>query len=135
LKRASTRSAPEELAVMSAEYELRLVVYCGPSPSGDTSGEVMPLDDREQRILEEIEAQFYEQDPEFAQSVRDTTLQSVTGRKIRLAIVGLVAGLILMVLSVGWIVTVIRRRNAGASSRADVGGMLDGLRRRWRRSS
>jgi len=110
----------------------------------------MPLDEREQRILEEIEAQFYQEDPDFAQTVRDTTLQSFTGRRVRIAIVGLVVGLvlmlvffpnnqyialggfILMVLSVGWIVTALRRRQTQAGGGAE--GWIDGLRRKWRRS-
>jgi hypothetical protein len=40
-------------------------------------------------------------------------------------------GFILMVVSVGWIVTVMRRRSGGSANA--VGGWVDGLRQRWRR--
>ncbi len=110
----------------------------------------MPLNEREQRILEEIEAQFYQEDPTFAQTVRDTTLRSFVGKKVRWAVVGLVVGLVLMlvflprnqyvalgafILIVGstvWIVTALTSRRT-----SDQGGpsWLDGLRQRWRRDS
>ncbi|HAF67718.1 MAG TPA: DUF3040 domain-containing protein, partial [Acidimicrobiaceae bacterium] len=34
----------------------------------------MPLSDDEQRILHEIEKEFYDSDPEFAREVGETTL-------------------------------------------------------------
>ena len=37
----------------------------------------MPLNEREQKILEEIERQFYQEDPKLAQTVATTTLESV----------------------------------------------------------
>ena len=110
----------------------------------------MPLDEREQRILEEIEAQFYQEDPTFAQTVRDTTLASFIGKKVRWAVVGLVAGLALMlfflprnqfvalgafILMVGssvWIVTALSRRRNTDEERE---GWISGLRQRWRRDS
>ncbi len=109
----------------------------------------MPLDEHEQRILEEIEAQFYQEDPGFAQTVRDTTLEKFGNRHVRLAIIGLIAGLtlmlvfftrnlyiafvgfILMVGSVAWIVTVVNRR---AGERVALVGWLDRDRQRWQRS-
>ena len=109
----------------------------------------MPLDEREQRILEEIEAQFYEDDPAFAQSVRDTTLKAVTGRRVRWAAVGFVVGLVvmlamftvnpiialvgfvLMVASAVWIVTVLRRQRGGDGGSGV--GWLDQARQKWRR--
>lgn len=63
-----------------------------------TEGQVakaMPLDDREQRILAEIERQFYEDDPELARAVKNIDRSSRFG--IRLPLVGLVAGLIVVV--------------------------------------
>lgn len=110
----------------------------------------MPLDEREQRILEEIEAQFYQEDPAFAQTVRDTTLKAVTSRHVRLAVIGFVVGLVvmlvlftvnqlvalagfvLMVASAVWIVTALRRQRGGDGG--PVGGWLDSARQRWRRS-
>lgn len=43
----------------------------------------MPLSDREQQILQEIERQLYEQDPRFARDVAATTLERHALRNIR----------------------------------------------------
>lgn len=51
----------------------------------------MPLDDREQRILAEIERQFYEDDPDLARAVKNIER---TGRfGVKLPLLGLLAGL------------------------------------------
>jgi len=58
----------------------------------DVEDEVeMALDDHEQKILAEIERQFYEEDPELARAVRKIAKPSRIG--IRLAVVGIVVGL------------------------------------------
>lgn len=57
----------------------------------------MPLSEREQQILQEIEDQLYEQDPEFARGVSATTLQKHLVRNIRRGIAGFVAGFVLLV--------------------------------------
>ena len=59
----------------------------------------MPLSEDEQRILSEIERQFYEQDPAFARGVSTTTLYSHAGRNLKWATLGFVAGLVLMLAS------------------------------------
>lgn len=61
----------------------------------------MPLSDREQRILEEIERQFYEDDPAFAVSVSSTRL---SGRRLtpRWGISGVAVGLIIMLVTFTW---------------------------------
>lgn len=51
----------------------------------------MPLDDNEQKILAEIERQFYEEDPELARAVKQIDRPSRT--RLRLAAFGVVAGL------------------------------------------
>ena len=51
----------------------------------------MPLDDREQKILAEIERQFYEEDPELARAVEN--IDRIPTVKVRLAIAGAVIGL------------------------------------------
>ncbi len=51
----------------------------------------MALDDHEQKILAEIERQFYEEDPELARAVRQIARPSRVG--VRLAMVGVIAGL------------------------------------------
>lgn len=55
----------------------------------------MPLDDREQRILAEIERRFYEDDPELAQAVKNIDRSRRFG--VRLPTVGLVGGLAMVV--------------------------------------
>lgn len=52
----------------------------------------MPLDDREQKILADIERQFYEEDPGLARAVKDIDRRS-SRNKVRLAVLGVVAGL------------------------------------------
>lgn len=111
----------------------------------------MPLNEREQRILEEIERQFYQEDPKLAQTVANTTLESISRRWNRLAYVGLVIGLIvmlasftrwtavalggflIMVLSAGWIAMNARRRHAEPKESGAVSGWFDQLRQRWQR--
>jgi hypothetical protein len=51
----------------------------------------MPLDDREQKILAEIERQFYEEDPELARAVEN--IDNMPTVKVRLAALGAVIGL------------------------------------------
>lgn len=55
----------------------------------------MPLDDREQRILAEIERQFYEDDPELAKAVKN--IDRSRGFGIRLPLLGLIGGLAIVV--------------------------------------
>jgi hypothetical protein len=58
----------------------------------------MPLNEDEQRILQEIEAQFYATDPQLAQQVSETTLYRHAARNIKWAALGFVAGFIVLVL-------------------------------------
>jgi hypothetical protein len=57
----------------------------------------MPLSDREQQILQEIENQLYEQDPDFARGVSATTLQGHLVRNIRRGVAAFLAGFIVLV--------------------------------------
>ncbi|HEX9854603.1 MAG TPA: DUF3040 domain-containing protein [Acidimicrobiia bacterium] len=109
----------------------------------------MPLNEREQRILEEIERQFYEEDPKLAQTVARTTLESVGRKWQRLAIVGLVvgfvvmlafltvstvaalAGFVIMVASVGWLTMNVRRKRSDTP--APLNAWVTRARQRWRR--
>lgn len=112
----------------------------------------MPLDEREQRILDEIEKRLYEEDPKFEERVRKVT-QGSRGRALfRLAVVtfvlGLVvmlttfttspylagAGFVVMVASAGWIAMTLRTRQMEQSG-GSVGSWLDGFRQRWRRDN
>jgi hypothetical protein len=57
----------------------------------------VPLSEDEQRILHEIEQQFYESDPAFARGVGKTTLYRHAGRNLKWAALGFFAGFVLLV--------------------------------------
>ena len=59
----------------------------------------MPLSEDEQRILQEIEQQFYEHDPALAREVGSTTLYKHAGRNCKWAALGFIAGLVLLLFS------------------------------------
>ena len=59
----------------------------------------MPLSEDEERILKDIEREFYENDPAFAREVGETTLYRHAWRNIKLSLVGFVAGLAGLVFS------------------------------------
>ena len=63
----------------------------------------MPLDDKEQKILAEIERQFLEEDPELARAVR--RIERPTRVGVRLSAVGVAAGLAIVIayVSTTWI--------------------------------
>jgi len=108
----------------------------------------MPLDDREQRILEEIERQFYQEDPKLAETVRDATLASVSRGRLKWALVGIIVGFALMlvfftsstvvalfgfgmmVVSAAWLVAIIRKRSGVGTASPE--SMVGRVRRRWR---
>lgn len=59
----------------------------------------MPLSEDEQRILQEIEAQFYATDPQLAQQVSETTLYRHAARSIKWGVLGFLAGFVILVVS------------------------------------
>lgn len=69
-------------------------------------GDGMPLDDKEQRILEEIERRFYEEDPELARAVKKIEKPSRIG--LRLSVLGVIAGLAIIIayVSVTWLAAI-----------------------------
>lgn len=111
----------------------------------------MPLNDREQKILEEIEKQFYADDPKLAQTVARTTLESVSQKWTPFAIVGFIigvvimlaffrtqvfvagAGFVIMVISGGWIAMDLRRRSTSPTATGPVDTWISRLRQRWQR--
>ena len=128
----------------------RVSVYC----RGGTVrvvGESMPLNEREEKILEEIERNLYAEDPKLAQTVAKTSLTARTRRRGRLAVVGFVAGLvimlgtfttlwylaglgfILMVVSAATLVIGYRASVAGRSGPSSFVDWMDDLRQRLRR--
>jgi hypothetical protein len=60
----------------------------------------MPLDDKEQRILAEIERQFYEEDPELARAVEKIERPARVG--VRLSILGVIVGLAIVIAYIGY---------------------------------
>ena len=59
----------------------------------------MPLSEDEQRILDQIEAQFYANDPHLAQQVSETTLYRHASRNIKWAALGFVVGFLVLLTS------------------------------------
>ena len=59
----------------------------------------MPLSEDEQRILHEIEQQFYESDPAFAREVGKTTLYRHAGRNLKWAAAGFFCGFVLLIVA------------------------------------
>jgi hypothetical protein len=57
----------------------------------------MPLSEDEQRILREIEQQFYESDPSFAQSVSQASLYRHAMNRVKWGVLMLAAGLVFLV--------------------------------------
>ena len=111
----------------------------------------MPLNEREEKILEEIERNLYAEDPKLAQTVAKTSLTARTRRRGRFAVVGFVAGLIIMLgtfttlwylAGVGFILMVVSGATLVIGSRATSSGRpgpssivdwMDDLRQRLRR--
>ncbi len=59
----------------------------------------MPLSEEEHRILQEIEKNFYENDPEFASRVKSETVYRHAGRNIKWALLGFVVGLAVLIMT------------------------------------
>ena len=59
----------------------------------------MPLSEEEQRILHEIERNFYERDPAFARGVSQHTLYRHAGRNCKWAALGFFVGVVVLVVS------------------------------------
>jgi hypothetical protein len=59
----------------------------------------VPLSEDEERILQQIAQQFYEDDPTFAREVSETTLYRHTVRRMKWSIAWLVAGAAFLVLT------------------------------------
>jgi hypothetical protein len=111
----------------------------------------MPLNEREERILEEIERNLYAEDPKLAQTVAKTSLTARTKRRTRLAAVGFVVGLVIMLgtftrlwylAGLGFILmvvsgaTIVMGYHSGADGKtgsASLLGWVDDFRQRLRR--
>ena len=109
----------------------------------------MPLNEREQKILEEIEAQFRAEDPDLVRAASSLPLARFARRNVRLLIVGIVAGLVLMlatfsfntilaligfglmVASVTGLIQALRSSSDAASRESLSDGDNDSSRNRW----
>src|SRR5215204_3165796 len=83
----------------------------------------MPLSEDEQRILHQIEQQFYESDPDFAQSVSQNTLYRHAFRRIKWSALMLVVGFLIM-LAAAFII----EKNARTMGRAGLQSVTGTLR-------
>jgi hypothetical protein len=118
---------------------------------------LMPLSEEEQRILQEIEANLTATDPGLVQQVSETTLYRHAARAIKWAVVGFIAGLVLLLFTftqvlvlgvVGFLVMLacllVIERNVrklgkagmqnltGSLRGGSLGGLLGSTSRRWR---
>lgn len=59
----------------------------------------MPLSEHEQRVLAELEESLSKDDPRFARNVRETTVYSHSGRRVRWGVAGFIGGLIVLLLT------------------------------------
>jgi hypothetical protein len=82
----------------------------------------VPLSDHEQRLLDEIEQALYAEDPKFAAAVRSARTRSRTRRSIVLGVLGVVAGLALVL--VGLLTTVIVLSVVGFVLLVGAGGFI-----------
>jgi hypothetical protein len=60
----------------------------------------VPLSEEELRLLEQMERALVEEDPKFASTLRGTSLRRTARRKVVLAAIGLVAGIVVMMAGV-----------------------------------
>ena len=101
----------------------------------------MPLSEDEQRILSEIEAKLYESDPGLARDIADTTVYTHAYRNLRWALLGLLAGLVILVLAlsvnfwlpaVGFVIMLVSalavERNARRMGKAGINQITQSMR-------
>ncbi len=113
------------------------------------NGNDMPLNEHEQKILDEIERQLYEDDPKLAEMVSKAVKSGRDRWKMRLAAVLFIAGAVVMfasftqswivagigflvmVASAGWMALTARATRLNGSPGAS--DLIDRLQQRWRR--
>ena len=109
----------------------------------------MPLNEHEQKILEEIERQFRAEDPDLVRAASALPLARFAMRNVRLLVAGMVAGLVLMlatfsfntiialvgfglmVVSATGLVQALKRSSPSGADKLDDGRRLDSMRNRW----
>jgi len=115
------------------------------------NGTAMELNEHEQKILDEIERQLYEEDPKLADMVAKAVRGDATRWKVRLAVVAFLAGAVLMfasftsswivaglgflimVGSAGWIALTVRSTRSLQAGQGTVEAWVGQFRRKWRR--
>ncbi len=111
----------------------------------------MPLDENEQKILDEIERQLYEEDPKLAEMVAKAVRGGANRWKMRLAAVVFVlgaivmfvsfprswaiagAGFLIMVVSAGWMALTARASRITQPTSGSVDDWLLRFQHRWRK--
>jgi hypothetical protein len=111
----------------------------------------MALNEHEQKILDEIERQLYEEDPKLADMVAKAVKGDATRWKMRLAVVAFLAGAVVMfasftvslviaglgflvmVGSAGWIAYTVRSTRSLQAGQGTVDAWVVQLRRKWQR--
>ncbi|GMQ93086.1 MAG: hypothetical protein BMS9Abin12_0563 [Acidimicrobiia bacterium] len=114
-------------------------------------GNNMPLNEHEQKILDEIERQLYEEDPKLAEMVAKAVRGGAERWKMRVAaavfVLGAIvmfvsfprswaiagAGFLIMVASAGWMALTARASRIGRSTSGAVDDWLLRFQHRWRR--
>lgn len=109
----------------------------------------MPLNDHEQKILEEIERQFRAEDPDLVRAATSLPLTRFAMRSVRLLIVGVVVGFLLMLATfsfntiialIGFVVMVgaatglvqaLKSSSHRSSAQIVEGGTVEAIRNRW----
>jgi Protein of unknown function (DUF3040) len=71
-----------------------------PTGRDSAGGEVMPLSEHEQRLLDQIERALYAEDPKFASTVRGGRLRKPTRRRRVQGVALFVVGLVMLVLGI-----------------------------------
>lgn len=126
-------------------------VYWSKRKSTRSDGTDMPLNEHEQKILDEIERQLYEDDPKLAEMVSKAVRGDGTRWRMRIAIVAFIAGAVLMfasftaswviagigflimVGSAGWMALTIRSTRSLQTGAGTVDAWVGQFRRKWRR--
>ncbi len=111
----------------------------------------MPLDEHEQKILDEIERKLYEDDPKLAEMVAKAVRGDADRWKMRMAgavfVLGAIvmfvmfprswaiagAGFLIMVASAGWMALAARASRISQSTPGTVDDWLQRLQHRWRK--
>jgi hypothetical protein len=77
------------------------MAFGGKMTSNQRRDPPVPLSEDEQRILSEIEQQLYQSDPALARDIADTTIYSHAYRNLKWSLLGFVAGLVALILTLG----------------------------------